>query len=64
MKDHITKLCDYGQAFLGLYCVVVGCSLKWKQGGAWMFMDMYDSVKDEHCKLFYNLQTRPAAAAL
>ena len=38
MKDHVTKLHKYGLAFLGPYCVVVGCSFEQKQGGAWIHM--------------------------
>jgi hypothetical protein len=47
MKDHVTKLHEYGLAFLGPYCAVVGHSLERKQGGAWVVTGTYDSIEDE-----------------
>ena len=45
MRDHITKLHEYGMAFLGPYCVIVGCSLERKQGSAWS--QTHGTGKDE-----------------
>jgi hypothetical protein len=47
MKDHVTKLHEYGLAFLGPYCAVVGRSLERKQGGRWVITSTYDSFEDE-----------------
>jgi hypothetical protein len=47
MKDHVTKLHEYGLAFLGPYCAVVGRLLERKQGGAWAITDTYGPTKDE-----------------
>jgi hypothetical protein len=58
MKGHVTKIHEYGLAFLGPYCAVVGRSLERKQGGAWVITDTYDSIKDEeNRKLLYTSQT-------
>jgi hypothetical protein len=48
MKDHITKLHEYGLAFLGPYfAVTIGRSLERKQGGGWVVTDTYGSIEDE-----------------
>ena len=44
MKDHVTKLREYGLAFPGPSCAVIGRSLERKQGGAWVIMDTYSSI--------------------
>ena len=59
MKDHVTKLHEYGLAFLGPYCAIVGRSLERQQGGSWVITNTYDSIKDEESRqLLYTLQTR------
>jgi hypothetical protein len=58
MRDHVTKLREYGLAFLGPYCAIVGRSLERKQGGTWVITDTYGAVEDEERrKLLYTLQT-------
>jgi len=58
MKDHVTKLHEYGLAFLGPYCAVVGRSLERKQGGAWVITNIYGSIDDEERReLLYTSQT-------
>ena len=58
IKDHITKLHEYGLAFLGPYCTVVSHSLEWKQGGPWVIKNTYSLIEDEnHHKLLYTSQT-------
>ena len=47
MRDHVTNLREYGFAFLGPYCAVVGRSLKREPGGQWMIRKTYDSTQDE-----------------
>jgi hypothetical protein len=57
MKDHVTKIHEYGLAFLGPYCAVVGRSLERRQGG-WVTTVTYDSVEDEERReLLYTSQT-------
>jgi hypothetical protein len=57
MKDHVTKLHEYGLAFLGPYCAVVGRSLERKQGGGWVVTGTYGSIEDEERrKLLYTSQ--------
>ena len=58
MKDHVTKLHEYGLAFLGPYCAVVGRSLERKQEGPWKTKNTYGFVEDEERrKLLYTSQT-------
>jgi hypothetical protein len=58
MRDHVTKLREYGLAFLGPYCAIVARSLERKQGGAWVITDTYGAVQDEERrKLLYTSQT-------
>lgn len=58
MRDHVTKLREYGLALLGPYCAIVAHSLERKQGGAWVITDTYGAVKDEERrKLLYTSQT-------
>jgi hypothetical protein len=57
MRDHVTKLREYGLAFLGPYCAILGRSLERKQGGTWVITDTYGAVKDEkRRKLLYTSQ--------
>jgi hypothetical protein len=57
MRDHVTKLHEYGLAFLGPYCAIVGRSLERKQGGGWVITDTYESVKDEERRKLLYTQT-------
>ena len=57
MRDHVMKLHEYGLAFLGPYCTIVGRSLERKQGGGSVIMDTYDSVKDEELRKLLYTQT-------
>ena len=58
MKDHVTKLYEYGLAFLGKYCAVVGRSLQRERGGVWVITGTYDSIADEkRRKSLYASQT-------
>ena len=58
MEDHVMKLHEYGLAFLGPYCAVVGRSLERKPGGAWVITGTYDSIEDEkRRKKLYTSQT-------
>jgi hypothetical protein len=57
IKDHVTKLHEYGMGFLGPYCAVVGRTLE-RKGGTWVITDTYGSVEDEERrKLLYTSQT-------
>lgn len=57
MRDHVTKLREYGLAFLGPYCAILERSLERKQGGVWLITDRYGAGKDEERrKLLYTSQ--------
>lgn len=58
MKDHVKKVHEYGVAFLGPFCAIVGRSLERKQDGGWVITNTYDAVRDEERRTsLYNLQT-------
>jgi len=47
MWPHVTKVFEYGIAFLGPYCAVAGRLLERKLGEGWVITEMYDSKADE-----------------
>jgi len=47
MRPHVTKIHEYGLAFLGPYCAILGRSLERKPGEQWVIVDSYDADEDE-----------------
>lgn len=47
MRGHVMKLREYGLAFLGPYCAIVGRSLERERGGPWVVTATYDADEDE-----------------
>jgi len=46
LKKHVTNLHEYGIAFLGPYCAVVGRSLKRECAGQWVIVKEYSDSED------------------
>jgi len=47
VQPHVTKVFEYGIAFLGPYCAVAGRLLERKPGERWLITETYDSKADE-----------------
>lgn len=47
IRNHVTELREFGIAFLGPYCAVVGNVLTRKCGGEWTVHDSYTARQDE-----------------
>ena len=47
VKDHVTELREFGLAFLGPYCAVVGRLLERDRGDNWNIQEVYSADKDE-----------------
>ena len=47
LPDRVTKLREFGIAFLGPYCAIVGRSLKRQPGGPWEFAKSYTTERNE-----------------
>jgi hypothetical protein len=47
LPDQATKLREFGIAFLGPYCAIVGRSFKWKAGGQWNIKRTYITERNE-----------------
>ena len=47
LPDRVTKLREFGIAFLGPYCAIVGRSLKRQPGGLWEFEKSYPTKRNE-----------------
>ena len=56
LPNHVTKLREFGIAFLGPYCAIVGRSLKREPGGQWEFEKSYSTERNErHRKQLYTV---------
>jgi len=47
LPDQVTKLCEFGTAFLGPYCAIVGHSLEREPGGEWRIIKLYNAERNE-----------------
>jgi len=47
LPDQVTKLREFGIAFLGPYCAIVGHSLKREPGGEWRIRKVYNAERNE-----------------
>ena len=47
IKDQVTELREFGLAFLGPYCAVVGHLLGRDRGGKWKIREVYATDQDE-----------------
>jgi len=58
LPDKVTQLCEFGIAFLGPYCAIVGHVLERKAGGQWTISKTYDAEENEsHRDQLYTVST-------
>jgi len=55
LPDQVAHLCEFGIAFRGPYCAIVGHSLEWEPGEQWRILKLYTAERNErHRNRLYN----------